>query len=428
MKAHNTIKYLIITVLLLFMIVGFSASKPGKNQAFELNLRGGLPHFFEKAARSDSLTVAYLGGSITAQNGWRKYSFDWFKDRFPKVIFSEINAAIGGTGSDFGAFRLHEHVLKFNPDLVFIEFAVNDDNAPEERITRSMEGIVRQIWQTDANIDICFIYTIEESFIGSEQNGGLPTSKSTMEKIADHYKIPSINFGKEVCRLLKNGQLIFKNESGSKIQNGVKVFSRDGVHPYPETGHMVYHEVIKRSFEKIVRSTSPKIEEHNLPISLDISHFSNTQMIDFNEANLSNGWEILNIKDQPEFKKFGKYFNQVGKADRNETLTFRFKGKAFGIYDIKGPDTGRIIVEIDGCVKDTILRFDEACTYRRMNYFVIDNLENKEHEVVLREYSLPFDKRKILAKWGNVMKDPAGYKENNIYIAKILIDGVLLKP
>ena len=36
-----------------------------------------------------------------------------------------LNAVISGTGSDLGAFRVSEQLLKYKPDLIFIEFAVN---------------------------------------------------------------------------------------------------------------------------------------------------------------------------------------------------------------------------------------------------------------------------------------------------------------
>ncbi|MBX2925692.1 MAG: SGNH/GDSL hydrolase family protein [Chitinophagaceae bacterium] len=140
----------------------------------EFNARGGLPNFFRKAGRGDSVKVAYLGGSITAQEGWRVYSLNWFKQRFPKAAFTEINAAIGGTGSDFGVFRLKDQVLKFDPDLVFVEFAVNDRNTPAEKIARSMEGIVRQVWQHNPSTDICFFYTLRDNFLDTAHNATLP--------------------------------------------------------------------------------------------------------------------------------------------------------------------------------------------------------------------------------------------------------------
>ena len=405
--------------------IGLTKASQDKTVVREFNERGGLPNFFSKVGKGDSIKVAYLGGSITAQNGWRILSLDWMKQRFPKAKFSEINAAIGGTGSDFGVFRLFDHVLKFNPDLVFVEFAVNDGGAPDAKITRSMEGIVRQIWQRNPKTDICFVYTISEPSLKTEQDGGLPNSAKVMEKVADFYKIPSVNFGFEVSKRVTNHQLIFKN--ASKELDGVKVFSPDGVHPYPETGHVIYNGVLTQSFEKMSSAKHQKPKNHKLSAPIAPDYFANTQMIDIANANLSKNWQLLWVENQPQFSGFKNFLKTVGKADRSgETLTIHFKGQVVGVYDIMGPDAGRVIVEVDGQVKDTISRFDSYCTYRRMNYFLIDHLEDKDHIVVFRVWSDPFDKAAILAKRGNVIKNPDDYKEFNWYVGKILVDGKLL--
>ena len=388
----------------------------------ELMIRKGLPNFFAKIQKGDSIKVAYLGGSITAQSGWRVYSLAWMKERFPDAKFKEINAAIGGTGSDFGVFRLKDHVLQFKPDLVFVEFAVNDGSTASEKIIRSMEGIVRQVWQQDSKTDICFVYTLKEDFLKMEQEGNLPNSAQTMEKVADHYGIPSINFGQEVASQVSKGTLIFTNKE--KELNGVRVFCPDGVHPYVETGHKIYNEVLARSFEAMMPVKSAKGLKHKAGKPIATDYFANTKMVDFSKAELSKNWEIIPVKGSSAFSSFSKFLTEVGKATQTgETLTVRFKGKAIGIYDIMGPDAGRLIVEIDGAVKDTIMRFDRYCTYRRMNYHLIDKLEDKDHVVVFRVLADPFDKQSILSLRGNVMKDPADYIENNWYIGKILLDG-----
>jgi lysophospholipase L1-like esterase len=391
----------------------------------EFRARGGLPDFFTKISRGDSLKVAYLGGSITAQDGWRVLSLEWFKERFPTARFSEINAAIGGTGSDFGAFRLKDHVLKFKPDLVFVEFAVNDGSTPAKKIIRSMEGIVRQIWQKNPYTDICFVYTLTEQDIPSELKGLLPTSAQTMEKVADKYQIPSINFGFEVTNMVRTNKLIMKG--GIREMNGIKVFSGDGVHPYTETGHVIYCDALKRSFEKMTDCKASKTKKHLLSKPLAQDCFSGTQMVDFTLATLSKNWEVLQIGDQPAFHSFGQFLDKFGKASQSgETLTVNFTGRTIGIYDIMGPDAGKVIVEVDGFVKDTISRFDRFCTYRRLNYFLIDNLANKTHKVVFHVVTDPFDKVAILKTNGEVMRNPADYIENNWYVGKILIDGTLI--
>ena len=45
----------------------------------------------------------------------------------PKSSFTFWDAAIGGTGSRLGMFRLQRDVLSRHPDLVFYDFTANDD-------------------------------------------------------------------------------------------------------------------------------------------------------------------------------------------------------------------------------------------------------------------------------------------------------------
>jgi len=187
MKAKKILFYVLLFLSLPHFSIGQANEVRSNKPAQELKIRGGLPDFFKKALQRDSIKVAYLGGSITQQDGWRVKSLEWFKQRFPKASFSEINAAIGGTASDFGAFRVGDQVLKYNPDLVFVEFAVNDDGAAEERIVRAMEGIVRQIWQHNPYTDICFIYTTKQTYLKAAQNGQLPETAKVMEKMAGNY-------------------------------------------------------------------------------------------------------------------------------------------------------------------------------------------------------------------------------------------------
>ena len=412
-------------VFLNFSTICFSLGKTKECETKDLKARNGLPNFFHKAIQGDTIKVAYLGGSITAQDGWRVYSLEWLNKQFPKSRFIEVNAAIGGTGSDFGVFRLHDQVLKFNPDLVFVEFAVNDGSTPTDKVIRAIEGIVRQIWQYNPKTDICFVYTIKEDFLQTEQKGLLPTSVMAMEKVADYYQIPTINFGLKVSKMVSSNQLIFTDKS--KELNGIKVFSPDGVHPYLETGHNIYFDILRQSFEAMITGNKLTSKKHILSKPLTADNFSNAKMIDINSNMLSMNWEIILNNDKSPFSGFGNFMNTIGKGTRSgETLTINFKGRAIGAYDIMGPDAGRVVVEVDGLVRDTISIFDEYCTYRRMNYFVIDNLENKKHQIVFRLLCEPFDKLEILKRRDNVMKNPDEYVENNWYVGKILIDGNVL--
>src|SRR6476661_781131 len=131
----------------------------------------------------DSLSIAFIGGSITeAKDGWRDQTMAWLHQQYPQKNIKQINAGIGGTGSSLGVYRIDEQVLQYHPDLVFIEFAVNDYKESKKSILESMEGMVRQIWQKNPHTDICFIYTFTKDMLDVYQKGFKPYSVLTMEE------------------------------------------------------------------------------------------------------------------------------------------------------------------------------------------------------------------------------------------------------
>jgi hypothetical protein len=128
----------------------------------EFKSRSGLPGVAAILARpGDTLRIAYLGGSITqADNGWREQSMARIAGQYPRNPVTHINAGVGGTGSDLGAFRLDGDVLRHQPHLAFVEFAVNDYKRNPVEVEQSMEGIVRQTRRSLPQADICFVYTV----------------------------------------------------------------------------------------------------------------------------------------------------------------------------------------------------------------------------------------------------------------------------
>ena len=156
----------------------------------------------------------------------------------------EINAAISGTGSDYGACRLQGDVLVQHPDLVFMEYRVNGGDKYE---AKSVEGIVRQIWKQNPRTDICFVYTIGQWMLKDLQAGKNSPFGSVMETVANAYGIPTIDLGVEIARREKEGSLVFKSDQPVE---GKLVFSKDGVHP-GDAGHDLYRDVIVRSMQKM---------------------------------------------------------------------------------------------------------------------------------------------------------------------------------
>lgn len=260
----------------------------------ECTVRGGLPNFCRKLRAGEPVRIAYFGGSITAQNGWRPQSLEYFRSLSPSRKAEQIHAAIGGTGSELGAFRLEQDVLRHKPDLVFVEFAVNDSGASPYRIRQSMEGIVRHIWKVLPETDICFIYTVTAANIPDLLAGKAKRSTSTMEEVADHYGIASVSFEPEIARLVREGRLVMRSGnqgltrvSGEALnldsdiavdKEGKIPFSKDGVHPYQNTGHVIYTGILKRAFEKLAGAGKPG-PHVPLPAPMVKDNFENAVML-----------------------------------------------------------------------------------------------------------------------------------------------------
>ena len=152
-------------------LIGFCLSCTTTEDSAGLQMRAGLPNFNYKIQKNEPVSVVFLGGSITNHQGYRVQITDWLKQQYSNVQFTSINSGIGGTGSDLGVFRTERDVLQYHPDLVFVEFAVNDAKTDSLVIAHSMEGIVRKIWHHNPHTDICFLYTLNEPMLDDLKAG-----------------------------------------------------------------------------------------------------------------------------------------------------------------------------------------------------------------------------------------------------------------
>ena len=121
--------------------------------------------------------VAFLGGSITWNPGWRDMVSDYLQKRFPSVKFEFINAGVPSTGSTPGAMRLLRDVLsKGTIDLLFEEAAVNDATngiTPEVQI-RGMEGIIHQALKSNPYMDIIMLHFVDQEKMADYNNDKTP--------------------------------------------------------------------------------------------------------------------------------------------------------------------------------------------------------------------------------------------------------------
>ncbi len=320
--------------------------------AEECRARDGLPNVLARLQAGESVRIAYFGGSITAANGWRPKTMAWFKEQYPAATVEEINAAISGTGSDYGACRVQIDVLAKEPDLVFLECRVNGGGGFERE---SVEGIVRQIWKTDPTIDLCFVYTINEGMLKGLQEGRPSGFGKIMETIANAYGIPTIDFGVEVAQQVTEGKLIFRAPEDIP---GKVVFAKDGTHP-GDAGHDIYRDVVARSITAMRGVGQPG--PHALPERLVEHPWETCAMLPSSAVPKSAGWQPVDIETDAVYREvFGRTHAMLRGAFKcaaaGASVTITWRGTTVGLADI--PYGVPVVVEavVDGGPPITLKR------------------------------------------------------------------------
>lgn len=402
----------------------------------EFKVRDGVPNFINKVKNGNPVTIGYLGGSITrADNQYRLQSAKFIQNMFPEMKVTGINAGVSGTGTDLGACRLYDQVLKYNPDLIFVEFAVNG------AFPDGMEGIIRQIWKYNPRIDICLIFTISSGQSRIYADGKFPENIRNLEKIANHYAIPSIHMGLQAAILENNGKLIWKADPAT-LPDKI-VFSADGTHPL-EAGGNLYAEAIARAMLKMKNSAEDRI--HHLEDPLIADNWEDAKMLDPKSfATFSPEWETVDTKTIESLNPFSGWFPYVMKAEKpGSSIQFQFDGTMLGIFDIGGPEVGQIELELDGVQMNleeksptnfsasenksalkAINRFNRNCNNRYRGQCVFIRTEPGTHRVVLKIAAEIPDKAKILgeSQLSDITMNPMKYNRSVVYLGKILIRG-----
>lgn len=305
--------------------------------------RGSLNNARLTFQRTGHGNVAFMGGSITETDGYRILVEQSLKRRFPKTTFTFNNAGIASTCSTTGAFRLASDVLSRSVDLLFVEFAVNDDqDAHHSRAEciRGMEGIVRHARKANPNLDIVFVYFVNPEMLKTVQSGGTPLPIEAHEAVAEHYGVSSVDVAKEVANEIVAGTLTWETYGGT--------------HPAP-TGHALCARMIDSlldtAWEKPVAQGGGLRAHPAAKSLLDPFSYTNGRFLDFKSAQLGRGW-TLGVPDWNALpgEKRSRFTSipLLCATQPGAALTLPFTGTAVGAYILAGPDAGIAEASIDG--------------------------------------------------------------------------------
>ncbi len=279
--------------------------------------RDGLTNTKYRLETDKNLAVGYIGGSITVGAGvdmdregksWRGLTNIWLRSTYPNATITDINAAVGATGSYYAKNRIDYDLLDKQPDLIFIEFVVNDniEGTTLEESRNNMETMVRKCLNANPYTDIVFVYTTTVGL------GGNPTNQSrAFDEVAARYGIATINPGEA----LKNDERPLS-----------ELFTSDKTHPNSK-GYAVMANEVTSQLEKLLgEADSPTaLKAHTLPTMLNPKLSINTHTYRADDILVQN--PHLKIGGPVEWSQ-----HQNIEITEGQTLTFTFKGSSIGMY------------------------------------------------------------------------------------------------
>ena len=282
---------------------------------------------------SGDLVIAYLGGSITegaGATGSNRYATQltnrYFKTKYPSKNVIEVNAGVGGTPSDLGLFRMAKDVSSKNPDVVFVEFAVNDTGRDEKTVKQNMEGIVRQLSRLPKQPVVIFLYTAKADFAAVDK------TIAYHQKIADYYGIASINLNSYVKGLVDDKTIIWWDKDVNGEKNKDLWYSGDGTHPN-DKGYTLYTDYIMEQFDKDFGQYFKKLTTRELPISG--YEYGAPRAVSHNDTNASytGSWTVNNSRLTSRFQDGVHETTEAG-----ATVTYTFTGRSIGLYAVRGDE------------------------------------------------------------------------------------------
>ena len=363
----------------LYIWDGMGTMKPLVKKA-ELNSVNARTYGYDNFVDSSkAVRIAFIGGSITQQSLYttplRKSLTTYLKtnnaDRDVKFVNHAADGGVGGTGSDLGIYRLEKDVISKSPDVVFIEFAVNDANNANK--VKTMEGMIRKLMNLDHQPVVILLNVTTIGYASF-------SSIADWEPLMQAYGIGSVN----VAEYIKSNIASEENPDGIYVWKAedlndypeATVLTNDGVHPNAEGGK-IYADFMYKMLTENADNLFKKMTYVAEPISG--FEYNNPRLISWKAATYDDNW---NVKNDLSWA----FLDGVANAKSSgATLTFKFTGTTIGLYAPRSKSGSTATYSIDdGAYTGTVRVYtDVTVSKMEMATMISTDLPEGEHTITI---------------------------------------------
>lgn len=280
-----------------------------------------------RAQQGRPLRYVAIGGSITqAGRGWIG---DWLHEQFPQSTVLVTNSGMSATGSGLGVFRVARDVIACQPDLVAIEYAVNDGDQTDESAIHNVESLVVRLKSLPQPPAIILLEVA--------QRGGV--NQARHHKVAQHYGLIEVDLQRAADDYLR------------KTGQPWETLFTDDVH-CNDAGNAFYTQTIAAQLQTWVNLVKAR---KFIPQDLETPPVSKLPAPLSTKPLLLDG-RLTTLTEVPGWKKapspanwWGMFFQGVITAtDPGATYVLPFRGTTVGLFYDLDASYGSFYASIDG--------------------------------------------------------------------------------
>lgn len=232
-----------------------------------------MARVLKKAQAGEEITVGFIGGSITegltagADACWAKLTYNALCEMFPDTKINYVNAGLSGTPSILGVVRAERDLFgEKKPDIVFIEFAVNDGQ--EKMYKDCYESLVKKCLEKDNSPAVALLFTVLKNRYSCQEH---------MSAIGEHYKLPMISVGNAINPMFDAGLMEWSK------------YSDDESHP-----NVWGHELVKDFIMNYINKVNEKAQAEDAPepstipdTALNSTEYSEVKLLERDQMNVT---------------------------------------------------------------------------------------------------------------------------------------------
>lgn len=306
-----------------------------------------------------SRSVLFIGGSVTqgawasAGNSYAEQVSQWLRTKFDSVTVK--NVAVGGTNSEFGAYRLEQDMAGFKPDIAFVEFSVNDPPNDKAFVYGNVDGLIYKLRKINPDVVIVYIastYPGEEPLrrAGSRDQRGI-YAQEVVEKNGGIF----VDAGFQLWH-----HIILENRNPQD-------FFTDQVHPN-DLGHTSYYYSVSQALSE--RITTAKGAGSVTSTYIAQSKLDTARLVDPLSV-VGAKTCAMTTSSRLEFVGQGQsYYGEALECQANQGFTVNFSGTSIGITELNLVDGGDLSCRLDGgspvtvSSSDTVSRISPKMLFR----------------------------------------------------------------